>query len=838
MKAAEAPEQELLPRSEPSVAEHVPYSHHVTPTIMATKTGEYLSVWKLGGRTFEGISQDELAGWRDELNNMLRGFPNGFGLYTHLVRRRVSEYPVSEYPDWFSAEYDKSYRRAFDKTPPLVNDLYLTIIVRLSIDSAMRVFSKFEKRTAHDVALWQARAIEQLDDINRKVASGLKRYDPELLSVVERMRPRPGSTVTQEFIDTKPDLVDRNEVLVRRYSEPAEFFGFLLNGQHDQVPLLESRICDYLPVSRSFFSMHGELAALRHPKGNRRFAMLEIREYPDSTEPGHLNNLLKLPFEYVMTQSFGAMSKADGRAAFGRQKRWLVDSGDDSKKQVAELDLALDDLAAGKFIMGDHHCTLAVFGDTNEQVMRHAADAISELAEDMIVGRTIDRASVAAFRAQLPGNWSWRPRPATITSLNFLSFSSLQNYLFGKPSGNPWGPAVTLLKTASGTPYYFNFHASTDEKDETGKRMLGNTSFIGQSGAGKTVALGHCLTQARKFGYTGAVFDKDRGMQSTILALGGVYFALQQAVPTNWNPLQMEPTPKNIAFMKRLIVQLASRGEKEASLKDQRDVERAIDRLTQMIDRQDRGISTLIQFLPAAPSLAADELSLHDRLQRWARGNELGWVFDNPSDHMDLATYGVDLFGFDLTEFLEDGPIRDAGLMYLIYRTEDLIDGRRFMYMFDEVQHPLKVPYFQEMMQNKARVIRKQNGVFIFATQEPAAILENPVGRSLVQQSATAVFLPNMKATASEYIDGFKLTPAQFEMIKNLGEFSRQFVIKQGDSTVTAGLDLSHCPEALLVFSGSEDTALVAEQCIAQYGDQPQDWLPPYYERIRALGKK
>lgn len=826
------------PRSEPTVSEHVPFSHHVTSTIMATTTGEYLSVWKLGGRTFEGMSKEELGGWRSELNNMLRGFPNGFGLYTHLIRRRVHEYPDRNYPDWFSSEYDKAYRKGFDKKPPLVNELYLTIMVRQSIDSALRVFSRFEKRTAQDVALWQARAIEQLDDINRKIASGLRRYDPELLSVVERKRPRAGSILTQAQIDDAPDLVDPDQVFVGHFSEPAEFFGFLLNGQHESVPLLKTRISNYLPSARPFFSPHGELAALRHPRGTRRLAMVEIREYPESTEPGHTNELLKLPFEYVLTQSFGAMSKAEGLKALKRQKRWLEDSGDYSEKQIAELGLALDDLSAGKFIMGDHHCTLSAFGDTNEEVMRNAADAISALADLEIIGKTVDRASVAAFRAQLPGNWGWRPRPAPITSLNFLSFSPLHNYLFGKPDGNPWGEAVTLLKTASGTPYYLNFHASLEDQDETGKRMLGNTFLIGKSGVGKTATLGHLLTQARKFRATAAVFDKDRGMQSTIRAMGGVYFALQMGMSTGWNPLQMDPTPRNLTFMKRLMVQLASRGEKEASLKDQRDISTAVDRLTQMIDLADRGISTLIQFLPNEPSLHADELSLYDRLERWARGSELGWVFDNPSDDMDLAKYGVDLFGFDLTEFLEDGPIRDAGLMYLIYRTESLIDGRRFMYMFDEVQHALSVPYFQDMMRNKARVIRKQNGVFVFATQEPAAILENPVGRTLIQQTATALYLPNPDGTQEEYVDGFKVSKAVFEMIKSLGEFSRQFVVKQGQSTVTAGLDLSHCPEALLVFSGSEDTALIAEECIAQRGENPQDWLPLYYERMRAHGKK
>ncbi|MCC3263326.1 hypothetical protein LLE87_34710, partial [Paenibacillus polymyxa] len=82
-----------------------------------------------------------------------------------------------------------------------------------------------------------------------------------------------------------------------------------------------------------------------------------------------------------------------------------------------------------------------------------------------------------------------------------------------------------------------------------GKRRLGNTSIIGQSGAGKTVLLGHLITQARKFNYTGVVFDKDRGMQVTVMAMGGKYFPLRLGVRTGWNFLQLAATASNIAFM-------------------------------------------------------------------------------------------------------------------------------------------------------------------------------------------------------------------------------------------------------------------------------------------------
>ncbi len=796
------------PAFERSISKHVPYSHHVTTTIISTRSWEYLSVWRIGGRTFEGFSQADMASWREELNNLLRGLPNGFGLYTHLVRRRVMEYPESQYPDWFSREHDRSYRRLFEGKPPMVNDLYLTVSMRMMVDASMKLFSRFERRTDKDAQAWQAHAIEQLDDINRKLESSLQRYSGELLSIVERGK--------------------------GGFSEPAEFLGLILNGVWEPVPVLPSRLCDYLPSARPFFSLHGKQGELRGPNWSRRFAMVEVREYPPSNPPGHLNSLLTLPFEFVLTQSFAAMSKAEGRAALARQRRWLSDSGDDSKSQIAELNLALDDLMAGKFVMGEHHATLAVFGETGEQTLRYAADAIGVLSDNMIIGRMVDRALIAAWRAQLPCNWYWRPRPAAISSLNFLSFSGLHNYLFGKASGNPWGPAVTMLKTNSGTPYFFNFHTSLAERDEKGARRLGNTMLIGQSGTGKTVLLGHFIAQARKFGYTGAVFDYGRGMQVTIEGMGGKYFALQLGQPTGWNYLQLPPTKRNIALMRRLTVQLASEGGNQPSLYDQRSVSQAIDRLTTFIDQPNRRVSTLLQYLPAAPSRDGT-LSLRERLQRWCQGHENGWVFDNPRDELDLSRNN--LFGFDLTEFLEEGPVRDAALTYLIFRTEAMIDGRRFAYIFDEVQHPLKVPYFQDMMQN-VRTIRKQNGVFVFATQEPEAILGNPVGKSLIQQSATSIYLPNPKATADEYIGGFKLNPAVFELVRGLGEFSRKFVVKQGEAVVTAELDLSTCPDALLVFSGSEDMALLAEAARAERGPNPQDWLPLYCQMARETGKK
>ena len=83
-------------------------------------------------------------------------------------------------------------------------------------------------------------------------------------------------------------------------------------------------------------------------------------------------------------------------------------------------------------------------------------------------------------------------------------------------------------------------------------------------------------------------------------------------------------------------------------------------------------------------------------------------------------------------------------------------------------------------------------------------------------------------------MNDFGLTESEFNLIKDLGEASRKFVIKQGVNVTVAQLDLSGCEDALMVFSGSADMAEVAEKAIAEVGDDPEDWLPVYFERVKS----
>ena len=798
-----------LSLKERAVSHYIPYKHHVTNQIIACNDHEYMAVIKVGGRSADAADITEQDKWITEIHNVLRGQSLGkLGVYSHIARREVNEYPESEFPQTFAKEFDQQYRATFQKNALMVNELYLTLLIHPVDDPILGVVASLEKADAKRIAAWQKESIEDLGSAIRAITATLQRYDVEVLGIVDR----------DGFA----------------FSETAEFLAFLLSGQRVQIPVTRGYLNEAIVTARPVFAKYGSLGELRSLQGNKLFGMLEITDFPKEVRPGHLDALMSAKVEFVLTQSWGSFTGVNAKGLTKRHHRLLRDSNDDSPNQLKQLNDLVEDLNSGEIALGDYHATLLVYGDEPDTLAKSLSNIAALLAGKGIIAKNLEKGLEAGFWAQLPANWSWRTRPTPITSLNFLCFSSFHNQLTGKATGNPWGPAVSMFKTKTGSPYFFNYHVSLEDVDETGKRRPGNTMIVGQTGTGKTVLQGMLLTQAQKFGATAVVYDKDEGMHVLIRALRGLYFTLRYGESTRWQPLQMEPTERNVAFMKRWVAHLASQNGEEVSTLQRREISTAVDQLTQHIDMHNRSLSALTTLLPNP--MGVSSISVHERLIPWCRGGEYGWVFDNDEDDLNLAVpIGHNpIFGFDLTELLDDDVVRGAATLYLQHRIDALHDGRRIIDLTDECQHPLKDEHFQRALQDDARTIRKKNGVMALSTQEPEAIADNPVGPSLIQQSATLIFLPNPKAVKETYINKFHLTEAEFKLVAELGEFSRQMVIKQGSSVTVAELDLSGCQDALLVFSGSSDMARLAEQAIAELGDDPDKWLPLYLEKARA----
>ena len=80
------------------------------------------------------------------------------------------------------------------------------------------------------------------------------------------------------------------------------------------------------------------------------------------------------------------------------------------------------------------------------------------------------------------------------------------------------------------------------DPDGGSRKDTGHTLICGPTGSGKTVFIGFLVAMLTRQGATQIIFDKDRGLEILVRALGGEYCPLKNGEPTGFNPLKLPPT--------------------------------------------------------------------------------------------------------------------------------------------------------------------------------------------------------------------------------------------------------------------------------------------------------
>lgn len=789
-------------RAENPVGAFVPFSSLVTPHDVVTRGGDYLRVWRLDGVNFESADEQLIADRHEALCSLLRNLAGGqWAVWTHRVHRIVSDRLDDPKERGFARDLSRAYQSKLAKRPMMSNELYLTLVYRPNVSKVSRALQPRERDRKY-IAQSQAENLRVMEERSALVDRTLRGFGPRLLGT------RQGDK--------------------RLYSEVAEFLGYLVNGTWRPVPMTAGALFRALPVTRLSFG--GDKVELRHGDTRRYAALVDVKEYADAVEPGILDALLYEDSEFIETQSFSIMPRREAMRALELQRDQLIASDDVVASQIADMDAALNELGDGQFCMGEYHYSLMVFGDEVADAGRRAARAIGAVGEaSSLQLAPVDLVADAAWFAQMPGNWQWRPRDAKLSSRAFAALTSGHNFASGKRDGNPWGQALALLRTPSGQPFYLNLHSSPEDEDSEDKKLPGNTLLIGSTGVGKTTLEMFLLTLTQKWNPAPrlVLFDLDRGCEIALRALGGTYFTLEAGKPTGCNPFQWEPTPARIQFWEQLVRTLVTSTAIPLMPSDERAIANAV-RAVAMMPRQLRRLSAVRQNLPKT-----GENSLYERLSRWCEGGPLWWVFDNPTDRLSNLQ-AVRTIGFDTTEFLDLPEVRTPVMMYLLQVMQELVNGERLIYVISEFWKALDHEIFSDFAKQKQKTIRKQNGLGIFDTQSPSDVLKHPIGRTMVEQSVTKIFLPNPEAVREEYVDGFGLSDAEFEIVRSLtAQGGRRFLVKQGHTSAVCELDLAGLEDFITVLSATTDNVALLDEIRAELSDSPADWLPVLVREVQ-----
>jgi type IV secretion system protein VirB4 len=433
-----------------------------------------------------------------------------------------------------------------------------------------------------------------------------------------------------------------------------------------------------------------------------------------------------------------------------------------------------------------------------------------------------DLALEAAYWAQLPGHFAMRARRAPITSRNLAALCPWHNYPRGRMRGNHWGEALTVLKTSAGSPYYFSLHAS-DTSDAEAPRDIGHTFLCGPTGSGKTVLIGFLIAMLTKQHATQVVFDKDRGLELLVRALGGTYLPLRNGRATGFNPLQLEPSPANAEFLRGWLRALGAR--RTYSARESADLDHAL-MGTLALERRARRLSRLIEFLDPT-----DPEGVHAALAPWCSSTHgaYAWVFDNPEDAVTSLLSATTIVGFDVTDFLDHPQLRTPLTLYLFHLVRQLLDGRRLVCWMDEFWRMLDDPAFEQFAKDGPKTWRKLNAVMCLSTQSASDVLASPLSRTIIEQTPTKIFFPNPAGAPTEFAEGFGLSTREVRLICELLEpGSRRFLVRQGRHSVVCELDLKGFDAELAIISARASTLAEVATLIRATGADPQHWLPVF----------
>ncbi|HUH23414.1 MAG TPA: VirB4 family type IV secretion/conjugal transfer ATPase, partial [Brevundimonas sp.] len=592
-------------RREQAAGSHLPYARHVDDYTLETRDGLLLQTIRLRGLLFETADTGELNYRKSLRDAMLRAIGTSrFALYHHVVRRRAEIDLDAEYPDAFSQSLGDRWADRLGAKQLFVNDLYLTL-VRRPLQGRIGFADQIRNwvtRAGQAPDVGQAYELAQLNAGRDALLATLGEYEPRLLGVY----------------DTPNGAC----------SEPLEFLSLLYNGEERPVLLPRQDLGSYLPYRRVSFGQEAvELAAAGHL--SRSFlGIVSIKDYPPWSAPGMFDELMRLPFELTVTQSFAFVERQAALERMNLALRRMRSAEDEAISLRGELAQAKDDVAAGRAGYGEHHMTIAVRGDNPAAVDAGVAEVMAALADMGVVAVREEIALEPAFWAQFPANFKYIARRALVSTNNFSGLASIHNFPTGQATGAHWGDAVTLLETTAAGPYHFNFHQGD----------LGNFTVIGPSGSGKTVVLNFLLAQARKLDPRIIFFDKDRGAELFIRAIGGRYDQLRPGQASGLNPLQLEDTPANRGFLVDWLSQLAGGADLE-------ELERIREAVSASYDQPaaHRRLRHLVELFRGGHRPHAGDL--WSRLRPWWGDGKRAWLFDNPEDLTDLSVRTV---GFDM----------------------------------------------------------------------------------------------------------------------------------------------------------------------------------------------
>jgi type IV secretion system protein TrbE len=752
-------------------------------TTFLTKSGDLGVVLQVQGVDYESLDGAEQEYAVKRLEAALKAFGSGFHIYQYLFKSNRPEIPFATYDD---------------------------PVVEAAIDQRRRFFES-KRDDLYQIEIFYVVLLEGARS-KQGIGTALARLFTDPAGAVDELRAQFTNNAIKTLLRTQIEadharLDQRVQTFTRQL---ADFVQIVVLDQQGQFSFLR-RLLNYdatriagRPQSTQFLDyqvVNSNIEAERdHLRvGDHFVRVMTMKESITETRPLVLDSLLKIAGNFMVCTEWTPMTVAKARKEVTKRRRhfnmsktgFVSQMGNDVAKanprdvlvdeskqaDIENLGDCLRALGDGQSL-GDFSLSIVVYGDSKPQLDQLVGEFTSVFtnADGNLYAETYNQLN--AYFAAVPGNYALNLRKMYLLNSNYADLSFLFTILPGEKTNAHLGTEyLAVLETDNSTPYFLNLHNGE----------VAHTLILGMTGSGKSYLANFVLQNGQKYSPLTFIFDIGGSFQSLTTIFGGSYLNVgQDSRDFTINPFSLPPTKENMQFLFSFFRVLIEGNNQRYRLdfKEERKLWDAIERVY-VLEPDQRTISNFVNIIG----------ELKERLHRWTKGGQYGFLFDNVADTLSFSRFQT----FNFAGWGDAPDVLEPLLFYVLHRaSNEIADPKNLatfkMFLLDEAWLFIKNETIRSYIVQAQKTWRKHNAAMILATQSIKELEESGMLQIVSESCPTKIFLANPEMDRDLYRDAFHLNDTELELIAGLVPPGQMLILKaQSSKKVQLNVDsVSH----------------------------------------------